>query len=612
MRRGVLATLALAGSLLAVTPPPSDAGAAEPRARGAHKLWAFESCASLVRYGRRHVDKGLGGLRPDFGPYPPEPFYLPEPDTPGRGGQRLVGQQESAGTAPDSPTSTTNVQEAGVDEPDIVKVGESVAYVVGHDRVLVVDTSPDGPRVLGTLELPGYSHQLLVKGERLLVLSQSSSGWLAVIREVDVSDPANPRVLRVQAVPGYLLTARLNGDTARVVIASTPPGLYEADVRRRLDGWMPRMVLKERATHSRTTPRLTGCRSVRHAGTFSGLDMVVVLTVDLTRGLPATDTDVLMTGSEVAYASPTSLYLASERWVPEPEAGAEPPGSVTEVHKFDISEPGQTAYRASGRVPGYLLNQFSLSERNGVLRAATTNAPSWWTGGPPDRDESFVVTLHEREGALRELGRIGGLGRGERIYAVRFVDDVGFVVTFRETDPLYTVDLSEPGDPRVLGELKIPGFSDYLHPIGDDLLLGIGQDATEEGMTLGVQVSLFDVSNLRRPARIAAERLARHSYTEVSYDHHAFLWWPPERLAIFPLEADRAGAVAFRAGRASGLERVARMSHPDPEGYYAPIRRSVVVGPRLFSFSDLGVGLHDLATLGQTAFQPWPTPPPEP
>ena len=98
------------------------------------------------------------------------------------------------------------------------------------------------------------------------------------------------------------------------------------------------------------------------------------------------------------------------------------------------------------------------------------------------------------------VGRVGGLGRGERVYAVRFVDDVGYVVTFRQVDPLYTLDLSNAERPRVLGELKIAGYSSYLHPIGDDLLLGIGQDATEQGRTLGTQLSLFDVSDLRRPA----------------------------------------------------------------------------------------------------------------
>ena len=148
-------------------------------------------------------------------------------------------------------------------------------------------------------------------------------------------------------------------------------------------------------------------------------------------------------------------------------------------------------------MPGTLLNQFSLSEDKGVLRAATTI-------GFGAEAESKVTTLTAGDRRLVQRGQVGGLGRGERIYAVRFIGDVGYVVTFRETDPLYTVDLCDPPGPRVRGELKIPGYSAYLHPVADDLLLGVGQEATEDGRVQGLQFSLFDVSDLARPVRAAA------------------------------------------------------------------------------------------------------------
>ena len=124
-----------------------------------------------------------------------------------------------------------------------------------------------------------------------------------------------------------------------------------------------------------------------------------------------------------------------------------------------------------------------------------------------------------------QAGRIGELGKGERVYAVRFVGDVGYVVTFRQIDPLYTVDLADPERPRVLGELKIAGYSAYLHPIGEDLLLGIGQNADAEGRRLGTQLSIFDVSNLRRPQLLHHEALGA-GWSEAENDHHAFLFWP--------------------------------------------------------------------------------------
>ncbi len=150
---------------------------------------------------------------------------------------------------------------------------------------------------------------------------------------------------------------------------------------------------------------------------------------------------------------------------------------------------------------------------------------------------------------------MGGLGQGERIFGVRFIDDTGYVVTFRQTDPLYTVDVSSPAAPKVLGELKIAGYSAYLHPLGDDLLLGVGQDATEEGRRLGTQLSVFDVSDLSNVQRVQQRRLATGSSSSAEFDHHAFLYWAPRKLAVIPLSeygssgSPFLGAVGLTVGR---------------------------------------------------------------
>ena len=232
-----------------------------------------------------------------------------------------------------------------------------------------------------------------------------------------------------------------------------------------------------------------------------------MLTVDLAKGLEPVSATSVMTDGRIVYASPESLYVATEQWATRPDPAkptAEPEGARTTIHKFDIWDPERALYRGSGSVGGFLLNQWSLSEYRGVLRVVSTDAPAWWGAG--GETESALTTLRQRDGALVQVGRVGGLGKGERVYAVRFVGDVGYVVTFRQIDPLYTLDLADPDRPRVLGELKIPGYSAYLHPIGEDLLLGIGQDVTEEGRPGGTQLSLFDVSDLRRPSRLHKRR----------------------------------------------------------------------------------------------------------
>ena len=188
----------------------------------------------------------------------------------------------------------------------------------------------------------------------------------------------------------------------------------------------------------------------------------------------------VMSGGDTVYASTDRLYVANHRWIDSDDE--EISGLTTHIHRFGMGGPEGPVYEASGSVEGFLLDQFAMSEHDGYLRVASTSAPPWWRS---DEEPDSRVDVLERNGReLRVVGSVGGLGRGERIYAVRFMGDVGYVVTFRETDPLYTIDLSDPHDPEVVGELKILGYSAYLHPIGDGLLLGVGQDADEEGRVM--------------------------------------------------------------------------------------------------------------------------------
>ncbi|WP_344982410.1 beta-propeller domain-containing protein, partial [Streptosporangium fragile] len=197
----------------------------------------------------------------------------------------------------------------------------------------------------------------------------------------------------------------------------------------------------------------------------------------------------------------------------------------TEVHRFDITAPGAPRYVSSGKVPGRLLNQYSLSEHEGHLRVATTS-----TSGRSSSSAVYVL----RADTLGKVGEVGGLGNGERIYSVRFIGPVGYVVTFKQVDPLYTLDLRDPAAPGKTGELKITGYSAYLHPAGDGRLIGVGQEASEQGRTLGTQVSLFDVSDPANPRRLS-QLFQKDSGSEAEWDPHAFLYWAKTGTAVLPL-----------------------------------------------------------------------------
>jgi uncharacterized secreted protein with C-terminal beta-propeller domain len=318
-----------------------------------------------------------------------------------------------------------------------------------------------------------------------------------------------------------------------------------------------------------------------------------------------------MTGGETVYASRDALYVATQRYVrglADGTAQTVPDAMTTEIHKFDISDPDATRYQGSGQVPGFMLSQFSMDERDEVLRVASTSEPSWFevTDHP---SQSYVTTLGQVDRALVQRGQVGGLGAGERIYAVRFIGDVGYVVTFRQVDPLYTIGLADPDHPKVLGELKILGYSAYLHPAGKDLLIGIGQDATAEGRRQGAQISLFDVSDPAAPVRLQHASVGSNSTSEAEYDHHAFLWWPAAELAVLPVsfydegKAPFIGAIGFTVKR-TGIAEAGRIQHPLDQ-YMSAIRRSLVVGDRLLTLSETGLKLSRLDTLADTAWVPF-------
>jgi hypothetical protein len=249
--------------------------------------------------------------------------------------------------------------------------------------------------------------------------------------------------------------------------------------------------------------------------------------------------------------------------------------------------------------------------------------PSPPTDAPavPDVPESLVTVLQPKDGELVEVGQVGGLGKGQQIYAVRMIGDVGYVVTFRRTDPLYTLDLSDPTSPKVVGELEIPGYSAYLHPVGDGLLLGVGQDAGDDGRVTGAQVSLFDVSDPAHPNRLDQVALGDGgSSSTVEYDHKAFLYWAPTGLTVLPVTqwpttfdgdgepSDDAffGAVGLRvdttAKRLDTVGRIDQQAATDqPWDGRSQILRSLVVADHVLTIAPTGLLQSDLTTLAPQA-----------
>ena len=474
-----LSFLVLTAATLAAlvgTSAESAPQAAKPR------LASFGSCGQLLDYAKGQATRlvgpyGLGGFGPGVAVETAAPAT---PSAAGRAATPVKGVDYSG----------TNVQEEGVDEPDLVKTDGKTLYTVGNGKLRAVDVSGAKPRLLDSLalEIP-YGQELLLHGDRLLLLSNGGY-WIeplpamaarimpwqpakSKLTEIDVSDPAKLRLVRTLELDGSYVAARLVGSVVRIVasaqIPAALPFVQPTDgssdaiaaaerknknvvANAKVARWLPSYRIKRAGKKAGAARPLVQCRHVRRAASFSGLGMLTILTVDLAKGLEPVDSAAVMTDGRIVYASPESLYVATERWAdrPDPNSPTTPESGVrTEIHKFDISSPVKTQYRGSGTVSGYLLSQWSLSEHRGVLRVVSTETPAWWGAGR--ESESFLTTLRPAGGALVQAGRIGELGKGERVYAVRFVGDTGYVVTFRQVDPLYTIDLSQPERPRVLG-----------------------------------------------------------------------------------------------------------------------------------------------------------------
>lgn len=637
-RSARVAALALAGVLAAAVPA---AAAPDPASR----LTTFASCEELLAWTQAHAPRPV--VRDPSQPIPPVAMPMPAAAAP----DATAGDGAAEGE-PDF--STTNVQEQGVDEPDTVKTDGRRVFAIAGSRFVDLDGRADRARVLGALRLEGWDHELLLTGrDRVLVLARTSSTPIVgpgpmpvpmpipagtaraaitpayygnaqtLLTELDVSLPGKPRIVRNLRVDGTLRAARGANGLLRLVVSSYPGAVADVARRGEVAGWVPSYRVRNRRSGRIATRRTAACTQISRPATYSGLGLMTVLTIDPARSLVPVDSDALLSDVGTVYATADELYVASPAQYDATLPGdgtassSGDAGSWTLVHAFGTSRAGVTRYRASGRIDGSLLNQWSLSAQGGVLRAASTVTGDWRSARA---SESVVTTLAERDGALVQLGRLAGLGAGERIYGVRFIGDVGYVVTFRQVDPLHAIDLSDPAKPRLLGELRIPGYSAYLHPVGEDLLLGVGADANEQGRRVGGQVSLFDVSDLSRPRRLAAVPLPGWS-SNVEFDHHAFLYWPKTRLAVVPtqgLGADgsAAGAVGFRITRATGLRQAGILRSPGGEDGSGPggdaygygngvLTRSLVLGRRLLALSDAGVLSADLATFGDQRWTPF-------
>lgn len=492
-------------------------------------------------------------------------------------------QDAAPGSSDEAGYSRTNIQEAGVDESDKAKTDGRFIFVAGDYSVNIVDTTPNtGPmKTVSRMDIDGRVDSLYLQDTTLVVLYTPDGGegdtwggnddievidvgmpyWIPVnakigIQVTDVSDPETPSVSKDIQLDGYLVSSRLTGGRLHVVSQFFPdiPAIdvwYDGseddrtdtyDKNRQkledltLDDLVPGYEEYDSAGFMTDSGRLVATEDFLRPEDPDGGSIISITTLDMQNLSHDIKSLGFIADVHHVYASTRNLYLVSTEFniMRLMEAETVSPENETRIYQFDLTAL-PVSYSAFGSVPGRILNQFSLGEYEDVLRIATSTGETW-----DGTAENHVFCLSRNDSDMEIIGRLEGLAPGERLYASRFIGDKGFLVTFVEIDPLFTLDLSDPYNPTVAGELKIPGYSTYIHPIGEDYLLTIGKDAAVDGDFVwyqGLQISIFDISDFANPELIAAQKIGdRGTESEALYNHKAFTFWAQQNLLALPVD----------------------------------------------------------------------------
>ncbi|MER2108957.1 MAG: beta-propeller domain-containing protein [Solibacillus sp.] len=450
-----------------------------------------------------------------------------------------VASDSSSGGGGSGRASTTNNQVAGIEEGDIVITDGQAIYSIVDNVIVITDAKkPSSMKVASRIKLAdGKSPTHLMKHDDLLIVAYSgyeerSYGQYYDGKSVtkvgfyDVSDVSKPRLVREIGQDGYTIGVRKMNDVLYIVSNQTPNyWLLHEDVDIELRPATYDGVKSDVMPIERIHP-LPGSTEPNYL-IVSAVNVHDIANAKVT-------TESYLGNSGEMYMSEKAIYMTAINygWMPflpavermTVDAVMPTTSNETTIYKVAISETN-IEMKAQGKVKGHVLNQFSMDEHDGYFRIATTEGSGW--GANADSTN----TLYILDGNLKEVGKVDQLARGERIYSARFMGDKAYIVTFKETDPLFVIDVANPKAPKVLGELKIPGFSNYLHPVGEHHLLGIGYDTTvtmQPGskeplvLTQGMKMSLFNVEDLANPVEQDAVTIGgRGTYSDVQHDHKA-------------------------------------------------------------------------------------------
>jgi uncharacterized secreted protein with C-terminal beta-propeller domain len=502
--------------------------------------------------------------------------------------------------------SATNIQVEGVDEADIVKTDGTYLYIVAESTIYIVRAYPaETAQLVSSIPLPGRVSGIFVKDDTLVVFQQEGAYYgyeerlyynpfyntsqHTSILIYDLSDRQTPTLATNVTVDGNYFNSRMIEDHVYVIVNQLAVLVNETII-------LPEVQFGNEST-------LITAEDIYHSDQPDDYDLfTMVIALDLQDLQAEPNIETFLIGStSCLFVSQQNIYLVTAAYTT----------SGTNLHRIKI-ETGSITYQADGFVPGYVLNQFSMDEYNGYFRIATTD------GFLPE-GQSRANNVYVLDADLALQGKLEGLAPGETIYSARFRGDRFYLVTFRKVDPFFIIDMTDPANPKVLGELKITGYSDYLHPYDETHIIGVGKETvlSEDGSFSwyqGVKISLFDVSNASNPEEIAKYEVGdRGTESPALHDHKAFLFIKSRNLLVLPIflyENGKyvfQGAYMFEISPVGGITLKGSVTHIEDStalwvnGYYqvSPyfVKRALYIEDVLYTISDKKVKATHLETL---------------
>ena len=432
---------------------------------------------------------------------------------PGASADDLIG---STGTNDGNESSTTNNQVQGVDESDLVKNDGRYIYSVKDGELIITDSNNGEPKIVSKTALTQNGETvtgLFVNGDRLAVIREnyrfSINPSNVTLLILDTSDKEQVKEVKSINQNGYYMSSRMIGDTVYLLSNHWVRGEIEKD---KIETYIP-CVDDKSILDSK----------ISVIDDFTAPSYLVISALSIQSG-EVLDSTAVLGGAENVYCNSENLYYTFTKSSRTDDGNKVEYKSATTIVKIKLGKELNTV--ATGTVPGRPLNQFSMDEYKGNLRIVTTVETQTTYKNKGDATASYSSTsdnaLYVLDSGLKQIGAIERLAKGERVYSVRFDGEIGYFVTFRQVDPLFTVDLKDPTTPKILSELKIPGFSEYLHPFGEGKLFGFGKSATELGQVEGLKISMFDVSD---PRNVTENHVTDvdSAWSEASENHKAIM-----------------------------------------------------------------------------------------